>query len=42
MFRHGDRAPDFEIGEGFPNDPNINNTFFPMRSGGMTNVSHIS
>ncbi|XP_051158223.1 venom acid phosphatase Acph-1-like [Leptopilina boulardi] len=37
VFRHGDRAPDREIGETYPNDPNVNASFFPMGSGGMTN-----
>lgn len=38
VFRHGDRAPDKEIGETFPNDPNFNASFFPEGSGGMTNI----
>lgn len=37
VFRHGDRAPDRDIGESYPNDPNVNASFFPMGSGGMTN-----
>ncbi|KAK0164542.1 hypothetical protein PV328_003159 [Microctonus aethiopoides] len=37
VFRHGDRAPDFEDGESYATDPHKNDTFFPAGSGGLTN-----
>nr|ACA60733.1 venom acid phosphatase [Pteromalus puparum] len=37
VFRHGDRAPDDNGLEIYPNDPYKNNPFEPMRLGGLTN-----
>lgn len=37
VFRHGDRTPEKFRGETYPTDPNINNTFYPMGYGGLTN-----
>ncbi|XP_051154899.1 venom acid phosphatase Acph-1-like [Leptopilina boulardi] len=37
IFRHGDRTPEKFRGEMYPTDPNINNTFYPMGYGGLTN-----
>uniref|UniRef100_A0A0C9PLG4 acid phosphatase n=1 Tax=Fopius arisanus TaxID=64838 RepID=A0A0C9PLG4_9HYME len=37
VFRHGDRAPDTNAAERFPNDPYVNDDFFPHGVGGLTN-----
>ncbi|NP_001155147.1 venom acid phosphatase-like precursor [Nasonia vitripennis] len=37
VFRHGDRAPDDNGLEIYPNDPHKNDPFEPMRLGGLTN-----
>ncbi|XP_012285660.1 venom acid phosphatase Acph-1 isoform X2 [Orussus abietinus] len=37
VFRHGDRAPDNNGKELYPNDPYLNFEFYPMGLGGLTN-----
>ncbi|XP_043271981.1 venom acid phosphatase Acph-1-like [Venturia canescens] len=37
VFRHGDRAPDNNGKELYPNDPYLNYNFYPMGLGGLTN-----
>ncbi|XP_043479039.1 uncharacterized protein LOC122509231 [Leptopilina heterotoma] len=41
IFRHGDRTPQTIYGESYPNDPFINETYFPMGYGGMTNMGKL-
>lgn len=40
VFRHGDRTPDNNGREMFPNDPYINFSFFPTGLGQLTTVRH--
>ncbi|XP_017758689.1 PREDICTED: venom acid phosphatase Acph-1-like [Eufriesea mexicana] len=37
VFRHGDRTPDNNDNEKYPNDPYLNNDFYPMGRGQLTN-----
>lgn len=39
IFRHGDRTPDNNGREMFPNDPYINYSFYPIGLGQLTTVS---
>lgn len=39
VFRHGDRTPDVEEMELYPDDPNIANKFLPFGLKSLTNVS---
>ncbi|XP_026673949.1 venom acid phosphatase Acph-1-like [Ceratina calcarata] len=38
IFRHGDRTPDNNADEMYPNDPYLNSTFYPMGRGQLTNA----
>lgn len=40
MFRHGDRMPHTNAGEGYVNNPNAENDYFPIGQGGLTNVMY--
>lgn len=37
IFRHGDRTPDNNDGERYPNDPYLDSDFYPMGRGQLTN-----
>ncbi|XP_033229017.1 venom acid phosphatase Acph-1-like [Belonocnema kinseyi] len=37
VFRHGDRMPHTSAGEGYVNNPNAENNYFPIGQGGLTN-----
>ncbi|KOC59082.1 Venom acid phosphatase Acph-1 [Habropoda laboriosa] len=38
LFRHGDRTPDDSTNEMYPNDPYLNDDFYPMGRGQLTNA----
>lgn len=38
VFRHGNRAPDGTKFELYPKDPHVNDTFYPVGPGGLTNT----
>ena len=38
IFRHGDRTPDANDDEKYPNDPYLNYSYYPMGRGQLTNV----
>ncbi|XP_051161288.1 venom acid phosphatase Acph-1-like [Leptopilina boulardi] len=37
LFRHGDRTPEVAYGETYPKDPYINETYYPIGYGALTN-----
>lgn len=38
VFRHGEKVPHAEF-QNYPKDPHRNHSYYPLASGGLTNVS---